>query len=41
MPDERLTVGTHDGRQLEVLLAGPDDGLPLLFHTGTPGGGGS
>ncbi|HEY6277565.1 MAG TPA: alpha/beta fold hydrolase [Streptosporangiaceae bacterium] len=38
MPDQRLTVGTPDGRQLDVLLAGPDDGLPLLFHTGTPGG---
>src|SRR5580693_3921944 len=38
MPDQRLTVGTPDGRQLEVLLTGPADGLPLLFHTGTPGG---
>lgn len=38
MPDQRLTVGTPDGRQLEVLVTGPDEGLPLLFHTGTPGG---
>jgi pimeloyl-ACP methyl ester carboxylesterase len=26
------------GRQLEVLVSGPDDGLPLVFHNGTPGG---
>jgi len=38
MPDQRLTVGTPDGRQLEVLVTGPDEGLPLLFHTGTPAG---
>jgi pimeloyl-ACP methyl ester carboxylesterase len=38
MPDQRLTVGTSDGRQLDVLVTGPDGGLPLLFHTGTPGG---
>jgi pimeloyl-ACP methyl ester carboxylesterase len=38
MPDQRLTVGTPAGRQLEVLVTGPDQGLPLLFHTGTPGG---
>jgi pimeloyl-ACP methyl ester carboxylesterase len=38
MPDQRLTVGTAAGRQLEVLVTGPDDGVPLLFHTGTPGG---
>jgi pimeloyl-ACP methyl ester carboxylesterase len=38
MPDQRLTVGTPTGRQLEVLVTGPDEGLPLLFHTGTPGG---
>lgn len=25
------------GRQLEVVLAGPDDGFPLVFHYGTPG----
>lgn len=31
-------VQTQDGRQLEALTSGPDDGLPLLFHTGTPGG---
>jgi pimeloyl-ACP methyl ester carboxylesterase len=31
-------VQTGDGRQLEVLTSGADDGLPLVFHTGTPGG---
>ncbi|MGD0927222.1 MAG: alpha/beta fold hydrolase [Streptosporangiaceae bacterium] len=31
-------LATPDGRQLEVLDAGPDDGLPLIFHNGTPGG---
>jgi len=27
-----------DGRRLEVLAAGPDDGLPLVMHNGTPVG---
>lgn len=27
-----------DGRSIEVLTAGPPDGLPFLFHTGTPSG---
>ena len=31
-------LATPDGRQLLVLDAGPDDGLPLIFHNGTPGG---
>ena len=35
---ERHTVVLADGRSLPVLVAGPPDGLPLLFHTGTPGG---
>jgi len=35
---DQLTVRTHDGRQLEVLVTGPPDGLPLVFHHGTPGG---
>jgi pimeloyl-ACP methyl ester carboxylesterase len=30
------TVPLPDGRDLEVLLAGPDDGLPLVDHHGTP-----
>jgi pimeloyl-ACP methyl ester carboxylesterase len=32
------TITTSDGRELEVLAAGPSDGLPLVFHHGTPGG---
>lgn len=31
-----LTVRCPDGRDLEVLLAGPVDGFPLLYHSGTP-----
>ncbi|HYO39306.1 MAG TPA: alpha/beta fold hydrolase [Nocardioidaceae bacterium] len=31
------TVPTPDGRDLEVLLAGPEDGLVLVDHHGTPG----
>jgi pimeloyl-ACP methyl ester carboxylesterase len=26
------------GRKVDVLVAGPEDGLPLVFHNGTPGG---
>jgi len=29
---------TADGRTLDVLLAGPADGFPLVFHHGTPQG---
>jgi pimeloyl-ACP methyl ester carboxylesterase len=36
MSDTRLMVQARDGRLLEVLTSG--DGLPLLLHTGTPGG---
>jgi len=32
------TVPAAGGRQLEVLVAGPEDGLPLVFHNGTPSG---
>src|SRR5260370_17318081 len=38
MGDDRRTVQTADGRRLDVLVAGPRDGLPLVFHHGTPGG---
>src|SRR5258708_6639129 len=42
MPNEASpgtrVLATPDGRQLEVLTAGPDDGLPLIFHNGTPRG---
>jgi pimeloyl-ACP methyl ester carboxylesterase len=31
-----LTVNLPTGRVLEVLVAGPADGFPLLEHTGTP-----
>ncbi|MGH3275850.1 MAG: alpha/beta fold hydrolase, partial [Streptosporangiaceae bacterium] len=34
----RMTVAAGGGRQLEVLVAGPADGLPLVFHNGTPCG---
>src|SRR5580700_218293 len=33
-----LTVSRPDGRVLEALTAGPPDGLPMVFHHGTPGG---
>ena len=37
MPEhERHLVRTTDGRGLEVLVTGPADGLPLVFHHGTP-----
>jgi hypothetical protein len=26
-----------DGRRLDLLVSGPADGLPLVFHHGTPG----
>ena len=31
-------LATADGRRLEMLSTGPEDGLVLLFHNGTPGG---
>ena len=31
------TLRTPDGRDLDVLVDGPDGGVPLLFHHGTPG----
>jgi pimeloyl-ACP methyl ester carboxylesterase len=36
---ERLVLSGPGGRSLDVELAGPPDGLPLVLHTGTPGGG--
>jgi pimeloyl-ACP methyl ester carboxylesterase len=30
------TVRTDDGRDLEVFVAGPEKGMPLIFHVGTP-----
>jgi pimeloyl-ACP methyl ester carboxylesterase len=33
-----LSVRAAGGRRLQVLVSGPDDGLPLVFHSGTPSG---
>jgi pimeloyl-ACP methyl ester carboxylesterase len=30
-------IDLPDGRHLDVEVSGPDDGVPLLFHHGTPG----
>lgn len=30
-------IGLPDGRDMDVRVSGPDDGLPLVFHHGTPG----
>src|SRR5260370_36852617 len=38
MTAETFTVYLADGRRLEVLAAGPVDGLPLVMHNGTPVG---
>ena len=38
MAGERRTAHREHGRRLDVLTAGPEDGLPLVFHNGTPGG---
>jgi pimeloyl-ACP methyl ester carboxylesterase len=32
-----MTITVSDGRELDVLVTGPDDGMPLVFHHGTPG----
>jgi len=34
-----MNLGLPDGRSLDVFLAGPETGTPLLFHIGTPGAG--
>jgi pimeloyl-ACP methyl ester carboxylesterase len=34
----RTLVPTSDGRELEVLVTGPEDGFPLVYHHGTPQG---
>ena len=36
MTDRRL-VELPDGRRVDVLVSGPEDGRPLLYHHGTPG----
>ena len=30
-------IDLPDGRKLDILVSGPDSGVPLLFHHGTPG----
>lgn len=30
-------LGLPDGRNLDIRISGPDDGIPLVFHHGTPG----
>jgi pimeloyl-ACP methyl ester carboxylesterase len=37
--DARRPIQTPDGRSLDVYLAGPEGGMPLLFVTGTPTAG--
>jgi pimeloyl-ACP methyl ester carboxylesterase len=32
-------VQLPDGRRMDVRVSGPEDGLPLVFHHGTPGAG--
>jgi pimeloyl-ACP methyl ester carboxylesterase len=32
-------IATPDGRSLDLWLAGPADGQPLIFHSGSPGAG--
>jgi pimeloyl-ACP methyl ester carboxylesterase len=41
MPTDTLhaTITLADGRGIEVLAEGPADGIPLIRHHGTPGGG--
>jgi pimeloyl-ACP methyl ester carboxylesterase len=36
LQDARSAIQTPDGRSLDVYLAGPEAGMPLLFITGTP-----
>jgi pimeloyl-ACP methyl ester carboxylesterase len=35
---ERRLISVPDGRDIDVLTAGPEDGLPLVVHEGTPSG---
>jgi len=34
---EERSVTLRDGRQLAIAVSGPADGIPLLYHHGTPG----
>jgi pimeloyl-ACP methyl ester carboxylesterase len=33
---ERELIAMPDGREMDILTAGPEDGLPLVVHEGTP-----
>lgn len=37
--DLRLQAHTADGRTLDTFVAGPEDGVAVLFHNGTPSSG--
>lgn len=34
---ERIALDLPDGRVLDVQVSGPTDGIPLVWHHGTPG----
>ncbi len=38
MDTERRLVTLPDGRDIDILVSGPGDGLPLVLHDGTPFG---
>jgi len=38
MLTQRLLIPLPDGREIDVLTTGPEDGFPLVVHGGTPGG---
>jgi pimeloyl-ACP methyl ester carboxylesterase len=38
MTGQTFTMAVPDGRRVEVLTAGPEGGLPLVMHNGTPVG---
>jgi len=38
MDTERRSITRSDGRNIDFLVAGPADGLPLVLHEGTPVG---
>ena len=41
MASQTLSIRAADGRSIEVVVAGADDGVPVIFHHGTPGAGGA
>lgn len=40
MDSERIELEAHDGRRLEAVVAGPEGGMLVLMHHGTPGSAG-